>query len=358
MSAEQQVVERARRAFQSGRSRPLEYRLQQLKRLQCFIRERQTDITTALKQDLNKSEQASLLYEVLSLEGEISLAVDRLAEWAAPRPVEKSLLTLSDQVFIQPQPLGVVLIIGAWNYPWVLILQPLIGAISAGNAVILKPSEVSCHSAKVMQELLPLYLDQTCIAPDYILCEPSVRDRVVEEIRKSLQEFYTDDPKSFPDYGRIINVCHFKRVLGLMEGCNLIKRIITETSSGGVLANDCIMHFTISALPFGGVGNSGMGRYHGKHTFDQLSHLRACMVRGLAQEALNSMRYPPHTLEKLRWARLLILSRVNLKQLRRLAMLAVLTVIGAFVAQVRPPGQLIAFERREERMRDVLGWFG
>ncbi|KAI1893313.1 hypothetical protein AGOR_G00122430 [Albula goreensis] len=445
MSAEQQVVECARKAFHSGRSRPLEYRLQQLKRLQCFIRERQTDITTALKQDLNKSEQASLLYEVLSLEGEISLAVDRLAEWAAPRPVEKSLLTLSDQVFIQPQPLGVVLIIGAWNYPWVLILQPLIGAIAAGNAVILKPSEVSCHSAKVMQELLPLYLDQemypvvmggvpetqellkqrfdhilytgsstvgklvmeaaarhltpvtlelggkspcyihkdcditvacrritwgkftncgqTCIAPDYILCEPSVRDRVVEGIRKSLQEFYTDDPKSFPDYGRIINMCHFKRVLGLMEGCNvalggdsdesqlyiaptvlidvppharvmqeeifgpllpivtvagvdeaihfinkrekplalyvfsssnrLIKRIITETSSGGVLANDCIMHFTITALPFGGVGNSGMGCYHGKHTFDQLSHLRACMVRGLAQEALNSMRYPP-----------------------------------------------------------------
>ncbi|KAJ8392165.1 hypothetical protein AAFF_G00079710 [Aldrovandia affinis] len=132
MSAEQQVVQRARKAFHSGRAKPLQFRVHQLKCLRHFIRERQADITAALKKDLNKTEQATLLYELLSLEGEISLAVDRLAEWAAPRPVEKNLLTLFDQVFIQPEPLGVVLIIGAWNYPWTLTLQPLIGAIAAG----------------------------------------------------------------------------------------------------------------------------------------------------------------------------------------------------------------------------------
>ncbi|XP_035241494.1 aldehyde dehydrogenase family 3 member A2-like isoform X1 [Anguilla anguilla] len=480
-----EVVLRARKAFQSGRSRPLEFRVQQLKSLLRFVRDRQTDITTALKKDLDKSEQASLLYEVMCMEGEISLALDRLAEWAAPRPVEKTLLTITDQVFIQPQPLGLVLIIGAWNYPWVITIQPLIGAIAAGNAAVVKPSEVSVHSAKVMQELLPLYLDQemypvvlggvpetqellrqrfdhifytgsssvgklvmeaaarhltpvtlelggkspcyihkdcdistacrritwgkftncgqTCIAPDYILCEPTIQDRVVQEIRKSAQEFYTDDPDACPDYTRIINPRHFKRLMGLMEGCRValggtgdetrlyiaptvltdvspdarvmqeeifgpllpivtvsgedeairfinerekplalyvfsssnkvIKRFITETSSGGFLANDCLVHYTISALPFGGVGNSGTGCYHGKHTFDQLSHLRGCLVKPLGFERVNGVRYPPHTPRKLRWAYFLFLRRINVAHLRRAALLAAFAALAALLAQ-------------------------
>lgn len=73
------------------------------------------------------------LYETLGLEGEISLAIRKLKDWAAPRPVEKNLLTISDTVYIQPEPLGVVLIIGAWNYPWAVTIQPLIGAIAAGT---------------------------------------------------------------------------------------------------------------------------------------------------------------------------------------------------------------------------------
>ncbi|XP_061074256.1 aldehyde dehydrogenase family 3 member A2-like [Conger conger] len=480
-----EVVHRAREAFHSGRSRPLEFRVQQLKSLLRFIRERQTDITTALKQDLDKSEQASLLYEVMGLEGEISLAVDRLAEWAKPRPVEKTLLTISDQVFIQPQPLGVVLIIGAWNYPWAVTLQPLIGAIAAGNAAVVKPSEVSGHSANVMRDLLPLYLDQemypvvtggvpetqellrqrfdhifytggssvgrlvmeaaarhltpvtlelggkspcyihkdcdltiacrriawgkftncgqTCIAPDYILCEPSIQATVVEEIRKSVQEFYTDDPKAFPDYGRIINLRHFSRLTGLMQGSTvalggesdesqlyiaptvltevaadskvmqeeifgpllpivtvsgveeairfinerekplalyvfsssnkLIKRFVTETSSGGMVANDCLVHYSISDLPFGGVGNSGTGCYHGKHSFDQLSHLRACLLKPLALEWANGVRYPPHTQNKLRRAHFLFLSRVSVTRLHRLALLSTVALLAAAITQ-------------------------
>ncbi|MEQ2183093.1 hypothetical protein GOODEAATRI_029094, partial [Goodea atripinnis] len=100
------------------------------------------------------------LFETLGLEGEISLAIQKLKEWAAPRPVEKNLLTLSDTVYIQPEPLGVVLIIGAWNYPWAVTIQPLIGAIAAGNAAVVKPSEVCVHTAKVMEDLLPLYIDK------------------------------------------------------------------------------------------------------------------------------------------------------------------------------------------------------
>uniref|UniRef100_A0A8C9THA2 Aldehyde dehydrogenase n=1 Tax=Scleropages formosus TaxID=113540 RepID=A0A8C9THA2_SCLFO len=455
MSREQLAVERARRAFLTGRTKPLEYRIRQLKSLQRFLVERKTEIATALNKDLHKSEHGIPLFETLSLEGEISLTVNKLAEWAAPRPVEKNLLTISDQVYIQPEPLGVVLVIGAWNYPWAVTIQPLIGAIAAGNAAVVKPSEVSMHTAKIMEDLLPLYLDkemypvvtggvletqellkqrfdhifytgnstvgklvmeaashhltpvtlelggkspcyidsscdltiacrriawgkfsncgQTCIAPDYILCNPAVQDRVVEEIRRTLHEFYGEDPKTSPDYGRIINKRHFGRIMELLKGCEVafggendqqqcyiaptvlknvqsgarvmqeeifgpllpivpvssvneaiqfineqekplalyvfsskkqvIKKMMAETSSGGVMVNDVVMHYTVSSLPFGGVGNSGMGAYHGKHTFDQLSHHRSCFVRSLAMESLNEARYPPLDQSRMRLAR-------------------------------------------------------
>ncbi|XP_024000784.1 aldehyde dehydrogenase family 3 member A2-like [Salvelinus sp. IW2-2015] len=130
---EMQVVQRARETFLTGRSRPLEFRVQQLKSLQRMITDRQGEIATALKQDINRSQYDTPLLELIGLENEISLAVSKLAQWAAPRAVEKSLLTIRDQVYIQPEPLGVVLIIGAWNYPWALTLQPLVGAIAAGT---------------------------------------------------------------------------------------------------------------------------------------------------------------------------------------------------------------------------------
>ncbi|KAI1902876.1 hypothetical protein AGOR_G00020820 [Albula goreensis] len=481
-----EAVAAARAAFLSGRSRPLKFRVQQLKALRRLFTEHEGEIAAALKQDINKSQYDMQLYELIGIDSEIRLATDRLAEWAAPRPVEKNLLTLSDQVFIQPEPLGVVLIIGAWNYPWAVTIQPLIGAIAAGNAAVVKPSELSENSSRLMKELLPQYLDkemypvvtggvpetqellrlrfdhifytgnstvgklvmeaasrhltpvtlelggkspcyidkdcditiacrritwgkytncgQTCIAPDYILCEPSLQDRVVEEIRQALQEFYGNDPLTSPDYVRIINERHFKRVVGLMEGnevaiggttdqsqryiaptvlrdvkpdakvmqeeifgpllpivtvsgldeairfinerekplalyvfsssSRVVKRMIAETSSGGVTANDVLMHYTVPSLPFGGVGNSGMGRYHGKHTFDQLSHLRACLVKPLALEGLNAMRYPPQGPTQLRRARFFMQTQLCHcpRPACACAVLASITALGLLIA--------------------------
>lgn len=485
MSREQIAVERARKAFLTGRSKPLENRIRQLKNLQRLFVEKQTEIADAIKKDLNKSDVGTQIYETLGLESEIGLVLRKLAEWAAPRPVEKNLLTLSDTVYIQPEPLGVVLIIGAWNYPWAVTIQPLIGAIAAGNAAVVKPSEVCVHTAKVMEELLPIYIDkelypvvtggvpetqellrqrfdhifytgngavgrvimeaaakhltpvtlelggkspcyidkncdismacrrvtwgkytncgQTCIAPDYILCDPSIQDQVVEEVKKSIQDFYTENPKTCSDYGRIINQRHFKRIMALTEDSTIvaggendesdcyiaptvmrdvlpgskvmqeeifgpllpiltvggldeaisfinerekplalyvfssddkvIKKMIAETSSGGLLANDCLVHFSVSSLPFGGVGNSGMGSYHGKFGFDQLSHLRGCLIKKLKMEGMNDMRYPPHTHKKLGWARFFLLKNPDLGWLGRMALLAVLVVVAAVVLQ-------------------------
>ncbi|XP_035479321.2 aldehyde dehydrogenase, dimeric NADP-preferring [Scophthalmus maximus] len=477
---ERQVVKRAKEAFLSGRTRPLEFRLQQLQALQRMITEKETEISTALKQDINRSQYDTPLLELIGIENEIKLAIEKLAEWAAPRHVEKNLLTISDEVYIQPEPLGVVLIIGAWNYPWAVTLLPLIGAIAAGNAAVVKPSELSEYSSLLLRALLPRYLDkdlfpvvtggvsetqellrlrfdhifytgssivgkqvmeaaarhltpvtlelggkspcyvdkncdiriacrritwgkfancgQTCIAPDYILCEPCIQGQVVERIRQTLLEFYGADPKCSPDYGRVINQCHFNRVMSLMEGYTPVvggqsdasqcyiaptvlkdvpphsrlmqeeifgpllpivtvsdmddairfinerekplalyifctdkkatKRMIEETTSGGVTVNDVMMHYTVSSLPFGGVGQSGMGRYHGKHSFDQLSHQRACLVRSLGMENVNLARYPPQDRRRARRVRMALRSPLIDTSKRTFIWAVFATIIG------------------------------
>ncbi|TRY57293.1 hypothetical protein DNTS_008886 [Danionella cerebrum] len=439
MSREQKAVERARKAFLTGRSRQLEYRISQLKNLLRFVKERQQDIAEGLKKDLKRSELGTPLYETLGLESEIDLAVRKLKEWAAPRPVSKSMMTISDQVYIQPEPLGVVLILGAWNYPWAVTIGPLIGAIAAGNAAVIKPSEVSSHTSKVMEDFLPLYLDkelypvvtggvaetqellkqrfdhifytgngtvgkiimlaatqhltpttlelggkspcyidkncdlsvacrriawgkysncgQTCIAPDYILCDPSIQDRVIEEIKNNIIVPPTVLKDVKPDamvmqeeiFGPLLPVLTVKSPDEAIKFINqrekplalyifssdskLINRMIAETSSGGVLANDCLIHFSVNSLPFGGVGNSGMGRYHGRHGFDNLSHLRGCLIKKLKMEGVNKMRYPPHTAKKLSWARFFILKNPDFASLGRLALLALMAIAVAVFVQ-------------------------
>ncbi|NXV91661.1 AL3A2 dehydrogenase, partial [Calonectris borealis] len=300
MEKMQQIVGRARAAFNSGRCRSLEFRMQQLKAVERMVREKEKEIMAAIKADLHKSGVNAYSHEILTVLRELALAMDELPSWAAPQPVQKNLLTMRDEAYICYEPLGVVLIIGAWNYPFVLVMQPLIGAIAAGNAVVVKPSELSENVAQLVADLLPQYLDQelypvvtggvpettellkqrfdhilytgnsavgkivmaaaakhltpvtlelggkspcyidkdcdlavacrritwgkymncgqTCIAPDYVLCDPSIQSEVVENIKATLQEFYGEDVKSSPDYERIINKRHFKRILGLLEG--------------------------------------------------------------------------------------------------------------------------------------------
>ncbi|XP_027717473.1 fatty aldehyde dehydrogenase isoform X2 [Vombatus ursinus] len=476
----EQLVLRARAAFQTGRSRPLSFRLQQLRALQRMVQECQKEILGALAQDLHKSEFNAYTQEVVNVLGELDFVLEKLPQWVAPEPAKKNLLTLMDEAYIHAEPLGVVLIIGAWNYPFVLNIQPLIGAIAAGNAVIVKPSELSEKTATLLAKMLPQYLDkelyhvinggvkettellkqrfdhifytgspgvgkivmeaaakhltpvtlelggkspcyidkdcnidiacrritwgkymncgQTCIAPDYVLCEPSLQSQIVERIKETVKEFYGEEIKKSPDYERIINLRHFKRVTSLLEGQKiafggetdeatryiaptvltdvnpdskvmqeeifgpvlpivpvknadeaiqfinqrekplalyvfsnnnkLIKRMIQETSSGGVTGNDVVMHFTLSSLPFGGVGNSGMGAYHGKHSFDTFSHHRSCLIKKLKMEGANKLRYPPNSQSKVDWARFFLLKSFNKGRVG----LFFLTFLGVLVA--------------------------
>lgn len=477
-------VQRLRRAFRSGRSRPLRFRLQQLEALRRMVQEREADILAAIAADLCKSELNAYSQEVITVLGEIDFMLKNLADWVTAKPVKKNLFTMLDEAYVQAEPLGVVLIIGAWNYPFVLTIQPLIGAIAAGNAVILKPSELSEHTAQVLAKLLPQYLDQdlyavvnggvkettellkerfdhilytgnaavgrvvmeaaakhltpvtlelggkspcyidkdcdldtvcrritwgkymncgqTCIAPDYVLCEASLQNHIVQKIKETVQEFYGENIKESPDYERIINLRHFKRIQSLLEGQKiafggetdeatryiaptvltdvdpeakvmqeeifgpvlpivpvknadeaiqfinerekplalyifshndkLIRRMIDETSSGGVTGNDVIMHFTLNSLPFGGVGHSGMGAYHGKHTFDTFSHQRPCLLKSLKGESANKLRYPPNSQSKVDWAKFFLLKQFHKGKLG-LLLLAVLGIVAALLVK-------------------------
>ncbi|KAG8521885.1 Aldehyde dehydrogenase family 3 member A2, partial [Galemys pyrenaicus] len=482
--AMEREVQRVRDAFRSGRSRPLRFRLQQLEALRRMMQEQEKDILAAVGADLCKSEHNVYSHELITVLGEIDLVLEKLPEWVTAEPAKKNLLTMMDEAYVQPEPLGVVLIIGAWNYPLVLVIQPLIGAIAAGNAAIIKPSELSENTANILAKLLPQYLDrdlyvvinggveettellrqrfdhilytgsttvgkivmeaaakhvtpvtlelggkspcyvdkdcdldvacrritwgkylncgQTCIAPDYILCEPSLQDQIVQKIKETVKEFYGENIKDSPDYERIINLRHFKRILSLLEGQKiafggesdeatryiapivltdvnpetkvmqeeifgpilpivpvknadeaiqfinerekplafyvfshnnkLIKRMIDETSSGGVTVNDVIMHFTLSSLPFGGVGSSGMGAYHGKHSFDTFSHRRPCLLKSLKGERANKVRYPPNSQSKVDWAKFFILKRFNKGKLS-LLFLAFLGIVAAVIVK-------------------------
>nr|DBA33464.1 TPA: hypothetical protein GDO54_001145 [Pyxicephalus adspersus] len=481
-----QIVDRARQAYNTGKTRSLDFRIQQLQALKRMINENDAEIRKALMADLHKSELAAYSYEIMGLLGEIELAIDNLPEWAAPQHVKKNLMTFSDDAFINYEPFGVVLVIGAWNYPLVVCLQPVVGAIASGNAVVIKPSEVSEHTAKLLGKIIPQFLDkdlypvvnggvtettellaerfdhifytgnttvgkiimsaaakyltpvtlelggkspcyidkdcdidiaarritwgkfincgQTCIAPDYILCEKSTQGKLLEKIKETLKEYYGANPKESPDYERIINKRHFKRILSLLEGqkvaiggqheedtCyiaptvltdvkadskimqeeifgpllpivtvqnvdeaiqfinqkekplalyafandkKIIKKIISQTSSGGVTGNDVIMHFTVVELPFGGVGHSGMGAYHGKHTFDTFSHKRSCLIKSLGMEGANKIRYPPYSQKKLDWAKFLLGIKFSKKKLA-LVLLPFVAVVVAVILKVR-----------------------
>ncbi len=351
-------------------------------------------------------------------------------DWAAREKVPTPIFMYPAKSYIYKEPYGVTLIIAPWNYPFQLLMMPLIGAIAAGNTAILKPSEISSHTAAVLEKMIntafprqyihvvqgaapetqallelpvdyifftgsvpvgkavmaaaaknltPLTLElggkspaivhesanletaasriswgkflnagQTCIAPDYVLVHESVKDAFIDELIKVILKFYGEDASHHPRYCRIINDRHFQRLTALIDenkdrlrrknqspptailnppccipvdwndpvmqdeifgpilpiipysdlddiirkinerpkplalymfvNDKVIRRkIIRETSFGGGAVNNTIMHIVSHYLPFGGVGSSGLGRYHGKYSFDTFSHTKSIL---------------------------------------------------------------------------------
>jgi aldehyde dehydrogenase (NAD+) len=439
------LAERQREAFCTGASRDIKRRLDGLRKLRAAVLAREPQILAALKADLGKPELEAYGSEIAPLLGELDGAIRHLGKWARPRRVSTPLLTPGAS-FVRPEPYGTALIIAPWNYPLQLALIPAVGAIAAGNHVVVKPSELAPATSKIVAELLggcfepevacavlggvpetqqllvqrwdyvfytgsttvgrivsaavaehltPITLEmggknpcivtehadiraaarriawgkcfnagQTCVAPDFVLAQRGVRRKFVEELGAAIATFYGPDPAASPDYGRIVNRAHLDRLTRLLErehvavggasdaaALYLAPTVVDDVSwdsplmrdeifgpvlpvldyddlteelarlssrpkpltfylfssdsaekalaeavpAGAVVVNDTLIQFTNPSLPFGGVGESGIGAYHGRHTFETFSHHKAILRRRRFPRLLG-VRWPPYRL--------------------------------------------------------------
>ena len=439
-----QTLTRLRAFFAAGKTRDVEFRIDQLKKLKEGIRKYEPEIIAALYDDFRKPPFESYATEIGILYTEIDHAVRHIRSWLRPRRVATPIIHFLSRSRIYHEPYGVVLIISPWNYPFQLTIAPLIGAIAAGNCVLIKPSEFSPATSALMAKMIaelfdPDYLavfqgdaeatqqilaekfdyifytgstavgriimtaaarhltpvtlelggkspaivdqdarldygvkriawgkflnaGQTCIAPDYVLIHRKIKEAFVKEMIRTIHTFYGEDPMESPDYARIINERHFNRLLHLMEKGRILSggtirrkdlyitptlmdqvspddpvmqeeifgpilplieyddideaiafvnqrprplalycfsgnkgiqdRVLRETSSGGGCINDTISHIGSQELPFGGIGESGMGGYHGKASFDTFTHQRGFLFRSNLLDM--PLRYPPY----------------------------------------------------------------
>lgn len=438
-----EIVNRQREYFGTGATKPVDFRLEKLRALKQVIRAYEEKIEAALWEDLHKSAYESYLTEISIVLQELEDHIRHLRRWARPLKVSTPLHLFGGKSRIIYEPLGVALIVAPWNYPFQLLMAPLIGAVAAGNCVILKPSPYAPAIVQVMaamvaeafspehvtlvpgdrevnqalwsekmdvifftgspalgrivmkaaaEHLTPVILElggkspcivdrtadidltarrlawgkclnagQTCIAPDYLCVHTDVKEPLLEKIRYYISKFYGVQPRQSADYPRIINLEAFDRILSLMQGEHIVwggesnreekfiaptvidrvslespvmqqeifgpllpvlefsdlaevissvnsgekplalyyfgkpadaKRVIEATTSGGVCVNDTIMHIANVRLPFGGVGNSGMGKYHGHSSFLAFSNRRSVLFAARWWDI--PLRYPPY----------------------------------------------------------------
>jgi aldehyde dehydrogenase (NAD+) len=447
------TVARLRQTFATGRTRNLEWRKEQLRALKQLMVENEAKVADALEKDLGRSPFEAWLADVASTTGEALYAAKNVGKWAKRRHRLLELSQLPGRGWVEYEPYGTVLIIGAWNFPFALTLGPAAGAIAAGNTLVLKPSEVAPASSALMAELVPRYLDsdaiaviegdgavsqeliaqgfdhllftggteigrkvyegaaaqltpvtlelggkspvivskdadikvaakriawtklinsgQICIAPDYVLAEAPIRDQLVDEIRKAVTGFEAENASGGK---RIVNERHFNRltaalaatqgrvavgggsdssklniqptvvvdpavdeplmtdeifgpILPVLTVQNLDEaiafvnsrpkplaaylftkakavreRVIKEVPAGGMVVNHLLFHFATHKLPFGGVGPSGLGAYHGKFGFEEFSHRKSVLTKPTRPD-LASFIYPPYTEKAMKLAR-------------------------------------------------------
>ncbi|XP_075857798.1 aldehyde dehydrogenase family 3 member B1 isoform X1 [Microcebus murinus] len=190
------TLRRLREAFSAGLTRPAEFRAEQLRGLGRFLQDNKQLLQDALAQDLHKSAFESELSEIAISQSEVTLALRNLRAWMKDQRAHKNLATQLDSAFIRKEPFGLVLIVAPWNYPLNLTLVPLVGALAAGNCVVLKPSEISTSVEKVLAEVLPRYLDQSCFA--VVLGGPQEMGQLLEHRFDYI--FFTGSPR----VGRIV----------------------------------------------------------------------------------------------------------------------------------------------------------
>ena len=427
----EQIIEQQRQFFKSQKTTAILFRKKALKRLLEEVQNNEEAIQNALYLDFKKPAFESYISEIGIVIAELKLVINNLNRWSKPKTVIPSVLNFPSWEKIYQEPYGTVLIISPWNYPFQLSMAALIGAIAAGNTVVVKPSELTPKTSQLVAEIIekcfdkshatviqgdvliaqkllsirwdyifftgsvpvgkivakaaaefltpttlelggksPCIIDetadiklsakrivwgkflnagQTCIAPDYILIHEKVKDDFVASLKTVIENAYGENPKVSDDYPRIINQRNFHRLIKMLENETILiggekdenelylaptvihctslnseamqeeifgpilplltfsseleietiihsyekplslyvftskksfaKKIIQQYSFGGGVINDTLVHFANHRLPFGGVGHSGQGAYHGKHTFDTFSHSKSVVNR-------------------------------------------------------------------------------
>jgi aldehyde dehydrogenase (NAD+) len=438
------VVAGLRQTFATGKTRSVEWRRAQLRALEKMMAENEPAIADALAKDLDRSPFEAWLADAATTAGEARYAAKHVKKWMRRKYRRLELAQLPGRGWVEYEPYGTVLIIGAWNYPFYLTLGPAVGAIAAGNTVLLKPSEIAPASAALMAELVPRYLDsdaiavvegdgavsqeliaqgfdrvfftggteigrkvyegaaphltpvtlelggkspvivaedadvdvaakriawikllnagQTCVAPDYVLVDAKIRDELVQKIEQAITTFRSQEKSGL----RIVNQRQFDRLTGYLartkgkialggnsdasglrleptvvvdpdpdeplmsneifgpilpvisvqsldEAIRFVnsrpkplsaylftktravrERVIKEVPAGGMLVNHLAFQVSTAKLPFGGVGASGMGAYHGRWGFDEFSHHKSVLTKTTRPD-LSSFVYPPYT---------------------------------------------------------------
>ncbi|WP_409069596.1 aldehyde dehydrogenase [Clostridium sp. FAM 1755] len=425
------ILEKQKKFFDNGYTKDINFRIEALKKLKYSIKINENNIFKALKKDLNKSEFETFITEIGIVYDEINVAIKNIKKWSKTKKVRTPITNFLASSYIYNEPYGVVLIMAPWNYPFQLIMAPLVGAISAGNCILLKPSELAVETKKIIvdiikdtfndeyisvvtggveeseallkekfdyifytgginvgkivmkaaaENLTPITLElggkspcivdkdadidlaarriawgkflnagQTCVAPDYLIVHKNIKEKFISLMEKYIVKFFGKNIFENEDYPRIINERHFKRLEGyldegkivfggkrdinnlyieptIIEEINFKNRIMQEEIFGPVLPviefedisevidivknnskplalyyfsedkekqkfvikniqfgggciNDTIMHLATSTLPFGGVGNSGMGGYHGIASFETFSHKKSILKK-------------------------------------------------------------------------------
>lgn len=418
------IVKKQREYFASGATKNIDVRIRALRRLRQAIREREESLCTAIGQDLGKSPSEAYMCEVGLTLSELSFQIKHLKRWAGKQRRRTDLTNFHGKSFSLWEPYGCVLVMSPWNYPFLLCMEPLIGAVAAGNCCVAKPSAYSPRTSAAIRALIqdafppehvevvtggraengalleerfdyifftgginvgrlvmekaaahltpvtlelggksPCIVDktadlklsaariafgkylncgQTCVAPDYLLIDKSVKVEFLKLFAQAVEKMYGEHPLENPNYGKIVNQKHFDRLMGLMDREKLIlggesdpcklriapavmdhvsradavmqeeifgpilpviefdgideairfvlegekplaaylftrdrqaeRYFLDKLSFGGGAINDTILHMATSHMGFGGVGNSGMGSYHGRRSFETFSH--------------------------------------------------------------------------------------
>ncbi|GAB6494994.1 aldehyde dehydrogenase family protein [Bacillus sp. UMTAT18] len=449
------ILEEHKEFFHTGSTKTLQFRLEQLRKLKDGIQRYEKRIIEALYKDLGKSEFEAYVTEVGFLLDSINNTMKNLKKWMKPEKVKTPFTLWPAKSFIMKEPYGTVLIIGPYNYPFQLLIEPLIGVIATGNCAVLKPSENTPHITSVVNELIselfdksyvrviegekettstlihapfdyifftgsvqvgkivmeaaaknlvpvtlelggksPVIVDktanidlaakrivwgkllntgQTCIAPDYMMVHLDVKEELISKMKETIVNYYGENSMQSKDYGRIVNERQFDRLASIIEqdkenvifGGTSVKEnlyieptlleakswsdatmqdeifgpilpileynqleeaiqtinkrpkplalyvftedkqceeeVLSRLSFGGGCINDTIFHSANSHLPFGGVGNAGIGAYHGKYSFDLFSHHKSIVKKSTKMDV--SFVMPPYSEKKMDFIR-------------------------------------------------------